>query len=319
MSTEAMIEVDHLTKYYGTFPAISDVSFTVDKGEVLGFLGPNAAGKTTTMRILTGFMPPTSGTARIAGFDVVSDSLAARRHIGYLPETVPLYTDMTVKGYLAFLGKIRGMSNKAIQRRIGDVTEICHLEEYYDSLIGKLSKGFRQRVGIAQAILHEPDVLVLDEPTIGIDPIQVVETRQLIKSLGGEHTLILSTHVLPEVSMICERVVIIHEGEIVAVDRPENMAERLEGTERVLMEVRGPTSAVTSALRDIPGVQDVTYTDQGDGKAAYHIITRRTEGMRAELARTVTEQGWGLLRLEAIAMSLEEIFLRLTTTEGEQA
>lgn len=326
MSTEPMIEADRLTKYYGDFPAISEVSFTVNKGEVLGFLGPNAAGKTTTMRILTGFMPPTSGTARIAGHDVVAESLEARKHIGYMPETVPLYTDMTVKGYLAFMGTIRGMDNKAIRRRIGDVTQICHLETYYNSLIGKLSKGFRQRVGIAQAILHEPDVLVLDEPTIGIDPIQVVETRQLIRRLGGDHTVIVSTHILPEASMICERVIIIHEGEIVAVDTPQNLAERLEATEqRVHLEVRAPASAVTralrnvravaTALRNVPGVQDVTYTDQGDGRVEYSVLSRRKEDVRAELARIVVERGWDLLRLERTAMSLEEIFLRLTTRE----
>ena len=317
MSTETMIEVDHLTKYYGNFLAISNVSFNATKGEILGFLGPNAAGKTTTMRILTGFMPPTSGTARIAGYDVVTQSREARKRIGYLPETVPLYTDMTVKNYLAFMGTIRGMDNKAIQRRIDDVVQICHLEEYYKSLIGKLSKGFRQRLGIAQAILHEPEVLVLDEPTIGIDPIQVVETRQLIKSLGGEHTLILSTHILPEVSMICERVVIIHEGEVVAVDRPGNLAETLEGTERIQLEVRGPTKAVTKALRNIAGVQDVSYDDHGDGRAVYSIISSRSEDTRAVLARSVVEQGWELIRLESVAMSLEEIFLRLTTTEGK--
>jgi len=315
MATENMIEVEHLTKYYGAFPAISDVSFTVAKGEVLGFLGPNAAGKTTTMRILTGFMPPSSGTVRIAGYDVVSNSLQARRHIGYLPETVPLYTDMTVKGYLAFMGTIRGMNNNDIRRRLSDVTELCHLETYYYSLIGKLSKGFRQRVGIAQAILHEPDVLVLDEPTIGIDPIQVVETRQLIKTLGNEHTLILSSHILPEVSITCERVIIIHEGEIVAVDRPDSLARRLEGTERIHIEVEGPTSAVTKAIRNIPDVQDVTYADLGEGTAAYDIISRSSDSVRTELARTVIEQGWGLLRLESVTMSLEDIFLRLTTTE----
>ncbi|MCL0044289.1 ABC transporter ATP-binding protein [Dehalococcoidia bacterium] len=311
-----MIEVDNLTKYYGLFPAISDVSFTVAKGEILGFLGPNAAGKTTTMRILTGFMPPTSGTARIAGYDVTTQSLEARRQIGYLPETVPLYTDMTVRGYLAFMGAIRGMEEKVIQRRISDVIGTCHLEDYYNSLIGKLSKGFRQRVGIAQAILHEPKVLVLDEPTIGIDPIQVVETRELIKSLGGEHTVIISTHILPEVSMLCERVVILHEGEIVAVDRPENLAEKLEGTERIHMEVKGPTKSITKALRGVPGVQDVTSTEQEDGKANYNIITSRDENVRTNLARVVLEHGWNLLCLEPIDMTLEEIFLRLTTVEG---
>ena len=317
MSTQPMIEVENLTKYYGEFPAISNVSFTVSKGEIVGFLGPNGAGKTTTMRILTSFMPPTSGTARIAGYDVVSESLQARQHIGYLPETVPLYTDMTVRGYLSFMGTIRGMDSKKIKSRIGDVVQLCHLEDYYNSLISKLSKGFRQRVGIAQAILHEPDVLVLDEPTIGIDPIQIVETRQLIKDLGQEHTLILSTHILPEVSMICQRVVIIHEGEIVAEDTPENLATRLEGTERLRLEVRGPVKAVTKALRDVQGVQDVTYTEGDDGAVGYTIIGKRGEEMRTDLAKAVIEQGWGLLSLEALTMSLEDIFLRLTTVEQE--
>ena len=317
MSTQPMIEVENLTKYYGEFLAISNVSFTVSKGEIVGFLGPNGAGKTTTMRILTSFMPPTFGTARIAGYDVVTESLHARQQIGYLPETVPLYTDMTVRGYLSFMGTIRGMDSKKIKSRIGDVIQVCHLEDYYNSLISKLSKGFRQRVGIAQAILHEPEVLVLDEPTIGIDPIQIVETRQLIKDLGQEHTLIISTHILPEVSMICQRVVIIHEGEIVAEDTPGNLATRLEGTERLHMEVRGPVKAVTKALRDVPGVQDVTYIEGDDGAVGYTIIGKRGEEMRTDLAKAVIEQRWGLLSLEELTMSLEDIFLRLTTVEQE--
>ncbi|MBI4200228.1 MAG: ATP-binding cassette domain-containing protein [Chloroflexi bacterium] len=310
-----MIEVDHLTKYYGDFPAISDVTFNVAKGEVLGFLGPNAAGKTTTMRVITGFLPPSQGTVRVAGYDVVADSLEVRRLVGYMPETVPLYTDMTVKDYLAFMGTIRGMSRKAIERRKSEVTEVCHLEQYYGSLIGKLSKGFRQRVGIAQAILHEPEVLVLDEPTIGIDPIQVVETRQLIKSLGGQHTVIVSTHILPEVSMICERVIIIHEGEIVTVDKPENLAARLEATEHINMEVRGPTAAVVNVLRSVPGVQDVSFSPQADLKARYALVGRRGEDLREALAKAVVEHGWGLVELAAVSMTLEQIFLRLTTAE----
>ena len=234
-----MIEVNNLTKYYGDFPAIEGISFTVNKGEILGLLGPNAAGKTTTMRILTGFIPPTSGTAKVAGFDVVGDSLDARKRIGYLPETVPLYTEMTVEDYLDFMGNIRGMDKGWRRRRIAEVIEITRLGEYQSSLIGKLSKGFRQRVGIAQSILHEPDVLIMDEPTIGIDPIQVVETRSLIKGFGGEHTVILSTHILPEVSMVCDRVIIIHEGQVVAIDRPENLSERLRGPERIEVDIRG--------------------------------------------------------------------------------
>ena len=311
-----MIEVENLTKYYGDFPAVEDISFTVNKGEVLGFLGPNAAGKTTTMRVLTGFMPPTSGSARIAGFDVVDQSLEARRHIGYLPETVPLYTEMNVVDYLDFMGKIRGMDKQWRRRRIGEVIDICRLGDYRSSLIGKLSKGFRQRVGIAQAVLHEPEVLILDEPTIGIDPIQVVETRNLIKGFGGDHTVILSTHILPEVSMVCQRVIIIHEGQVVAIDRPENLSERLRGTERLEVDIRGPSAQVMSALRNIPGVQDVARIDR-DGVGIYNIETTSGADLREEISNLVLQQGWGLLRLQPIQMSLEEIFLRLT--EADQA
>ena len=317
MGKQIMIEADHLTKYYGNFPAITDVSFTVEKGEILGFLGPNAAGKTTTMRILTGFMPPSSGTARVAGYDVVSQSLEMRRRVGYLPETVPLYMDMTVRGYLDFMGTIRGMNRAFIRRRIDDVVGVCRLGEYRDTLIGKLSKGFRQRVGIAQAILHEPDILILDEPTIGIDPIQVVETRQLIKSLGKEHTLIISTHILPEVSTICERVIIIHEGEVVAVDRPENLGQRLQAAEQTLADIRGPTRQVASALRRIQGVQEVTFISRGDNTASYTVVSRRGQDVREEISRVVVQREWGLLKLEPMEMSLEQIFLTLTTEEKD--
>ncbi|MCZ6788921.1 MAG: ABC transporter ATP-binding protein [Chloroflexi bacterium] len=315
MAAEPVIEVENLTKYYGNFPAISDVSFTVDKGEILGFLGPNGAGKSTTMKILTGYMPPTEGVVRIAGYDVVSQSLEARKRMGYLPETVPLYTDMTVRGYLGFMGSIRGMSRDSIRRRTGDVVDICRLGDYTDTLIGKLSKGFRQRVGIAQAILHEPDILILDEPTIGIDPIQVVETRQLIKDLGTEHTVVISTHILPEVSAICQRVVIIHEGEIVAMDSPENLAERLQASAQVVVDVRGPKEKVTAALQGIDGVQGVTVTPLERGAATYTVTSGRDQDIREEVARQVVQQGWGLLRQESLSMSLEEIFLRLTTEE----
>ena len=215
-----MIQATGLTHFYGPNPAIEDVNFGVKRGEILGFLGPNGAGKTTTMRILTGFMPPTRGKVTLDGYDVVEQSLDVRRRVGYLPETVPLYTDMTVTSYLKYMGTLRGMASRDIKRRIEDVIQVCRLEDYRSSLIAKLSKGFRQRVGIAQAILHEPEVLVLDEPTIGIDPIQVVETRSLIKDLGRQQTVVLSSHILPEVSMICERVLIIHEGHIVAEDTP---------------------------------------------------------------------------------------------------
>ncbi len=310
-----MIEVNNLTKYYGDFPAIEGISFTVNKGEVLGLLGPNAAGKTTTMRILTGFIPPTSGSAKVAGFDVVGDSLEARKRIGYLPETVPLYTEMTVEDYLDFMGNIRGMDKGWRRRRIAEVIEITRLGEYQSSLIGKLSKGFRQRVGIAQAVLHEPDVLIMDEPTIGIDPIQVVETRSLIKGFGGEHTVILSTHILPEVSMVCDRVIIIHEGRVVAIDRPDNLSERLRGTERIEVDIRGPAAQVMTTLRNVSGVREVTRTGEGD-VASYYIESNSGAEVGEEIAGLVIKQGWGLLRLQPIQMSLEEIFLRLTDSES---
>ena len=245
-----MIEVNGVTKYFGNFPAITDINFRVEQGEVVGFLGPNGAGKSTTMKIITGFIPPTSGTASVAGYDIVNESLEARKHIGYLPETVPLYTEMTVREYLDYMGRLRGMTTDRVRVRIDDVIEICHLEDYYASIIGKLSKGFRQRLGIAQAILHEPDVLVLDEPTIGIDPIQVVETRQLIKDLGGDHTLIVSTHILPEVSQLCERVIVINEGQIVATDDPENLAKRLLGRERVDLQIKGAPAGSDCGARE---------------------------------------------------------------------
>ena len=314
-----MIEVKGLTKFYGSYPAIEDLNFEVKKGEILGFLGPNAAGKTTTMRIITGFMPPTEGTATVAGYDVVERSLEVRRRTGYLPETVPLYTDMTVESYLSFMGTLRGMNPKRIKTRIGDVVGICRLGDYRRSIIGKLSKGFRQRVGIAQAILHEPEVLVLDEPTIGIDPIQVVETRSLIQDVGKEHTVILSSHILPEVSMVCQRVVIIHEGQIVAEDSPKNLAERLQGAERLQVEIRGPEEQVTNALRRIRGVVDVSVSASGgqdeDARSTYFVEANKGLDLRGTISRLVVSNGWNLLTIQLVSMSLEEIFLKLTTNE----
>jgi ABC-2 type transport system ATP-binding protein len=312
-----MIELEQVTKYFGSYPAITDISFSVDQGEVLGFLGPNGAGKSTTMKIVTGFMPPSSGSVTVAGYDIVSESLSARRHIGYLPETVPLYTEMTVEDYLEFMGRIRGMSRKWLQDRIPEVIDICRLGDYRSSFIGKLSKGFRQRVGIAQSILHDPDILIMDEPTIGIDPIQVVETRQLIKDLGGEHTLIVSTHILPEVSMICERVIIIHEGQIVAVDRPDNLASRLRGVERIELEVRGRRREVEAAIKGVEGVLEVETLpeDEDDGGTTFRVDARHGVDVRAQIASAVVRNDWDLLRLEALGMTLEEIFLRLTTEE----
>ena len=312
-----MIEVDKVTKYFGAFPAVTDISFHVEKGEILGFLGPNGAGKSTTMKIITGFLPLTTGKVTVAGYDIVDESLEARRHIGYLPETVPLYGDMAVEDYLTFMGSIRGMSRQRIRTRISDVIGICRLEDYQTTHISKLSKGFRQRVGVAQAILHEPDVLILDEPTIGIDPIQVVETRELIKSMGGDHTMIVSTHILPEVSMICDRVVIIHEGEIVAEDTPDNLGSRLRSGERIELDVKGRQADILRALRAVEGVQNVERRSSGDGYSSYVVQAPLADDVRADLALAVVRGGWDLLRLQAVGMSLEEIFLRLTTSEED--
>ena len=313
-----MIDAIDITKFYGDFPAVTGLSFSVEQGEILGFLGPNGAGKSTTMKILTGFIPPSSGTAKIAGYDIVEQSLQARKHIGYLPETVPLYEDMEVSDYLSFMGQIRGMTSSQIKNRIDEVIQLCRLEEYKNTIIGKLSKGYRQRVGISQAILHEPDVLVLDEPTIGIDPIQVVETRQLIKDLGEDHTLILSSHILPEVSMICDRVIIIHEGQIVAVDDPTNLGTNLAGVERVELEVKGPNREIIPALETISGIQLIERVPvTGGAYHRYHITVDMGKDLRHELATMIVNSGWELLKLQSLGMSLEEIFLRLTIEEEQ--
>ena len=309
-----MIQATGLTHYYGPNPAIEDVNFGVNRGEILGFLGPNGAGKTTTMRILTGFMPPTRGKVTLDGYDVVEQSLEVRRRVGYLPETVPLYTDMTVTSYLKYMGTLRGMPSRNIKRRIEEVIDVCRLDDYRSSLIAKLSKGFRQRVGIAQAILHEPDVLVLDEPTIGIDPIQVVETRSLIKNLGNQQTVVLSSHILPEVSMICERVLIIHEGRIVAEDTPSNLAERLQGTDLLEVEIGGPPGEVTPAIREIEGVASVRHRSHAN-REVYTVRLLQGAEVRDDISRAVIAKGWSLLSMQSVGMTLEEIFLRLTTDE----
>ena len=305
-----MIQVENLTKYYGTRLAVDDISFRVEKGEIIGFLGPNGAGKTTTMRILTGFLAPTRGNASIAGYDVLSNSLEARRCIGYLPEAVPLYTDMTVRSYLDFLARIRGLDTNRIKTRIEEVVDICHLEEYIDVIIGKLSKGFRQRVGVAQAIIHEPEVLILDEPTIGIDPIQVAMTRQLIKELGKERTVLLSTHILPEVSIICERVIIIHEGKIVAEDTIENLSHMIGGARRIRLEVEGPSEKIVERLNQIEGVHQVSRED-----SHYIVESAAEQDPRGKIMEAIVQDGWTLLSMESVEMSLEDIFLKLTTEE----
>jgi ABC-2 type transport system ATP-binding protein len=305
-----VIRVQNLTKYYGERLAVDNINFNVAKGEIVGLLGPNGAGKTTTMRILTGFMMPTSGDTWIADCNMVTDSLEGRRHIGYLPEAIPLYTDVTVRSYLDFAGRLRGLDKDRIKERIDDVVELCHLEEYIDVLIGKLSRGFRQRVGVAQAIIHEPEVMILDEPTLGIDPIQVAQTRQLIKDLGEEHTILISSHILPEVSMVCDRVIIIHEGQIVAEDRIENLSSLLSRSKNIRLEVEGPYEEVTIKLQQVPGVRRVQY------KEPYHTVECPSDqDLRSRLMAAIVQGGWTILSMGTMDMSLEDIFLELTTEE----
>ena len=312
-----MIEVRDLTKYYGHKMAIENVTFEVEKGEILGFLGPNAAGKTTTMRIITCFMPATAGTAAVAGFDVFENSRDVRRKIGYLPEHPPLYRDMTVEYYLDFVGTIKELDSSRKKQRIGEVLEKCGIEDVRGEIIGRLSKGYRQRVGLAQALVHDPEVLVLDEPTIGLDPKQIIEVRQLIKELGGDHTVILSTHILPEVSMTCGRVVIINEGRIAAVDTPENLTSKLKDSERIHVELTGPRDSVMNALKELKGVKEVREIPS---KADDHPLILEVESefgkdICRDLASTVVGNGWDLHELRPVGMTLEEVFLRLTTKE----
>ena len=316
-----MIDVQGLTKDYGSRRAIDGISFKVERGEVLGFLGPNGAGKTTTMRIITGYMPPTGGSVAVAGFDIFRQSLEARRRIGYLPESVPLYTDMTVRSYLDFMSKIKGIARTKRREQIDYVMDATHIEDRAGQLIGKLSKGYRQRVGLAQALLGEPDVLILDEPTVGLDPRQITEVRDLIKGFGRDHAVILSTHILPEVSMVCSRVLIVDGGREIAEDTPENLMRQLRGSEAIQVTVRGPRGEVVSALRKVPQVQAVNPVGEGmsDGTATYTIATNANADIREDLARAVVNGGYGLIELRMAGVSLEDVFLRLTTEEDESS
>ncbi len=314
-----MIEVQHLTKRYGPFTAVNDVSFRVERGEILGFLGPNGAGKTTTMRILTGYMPATDGKAVVAGFDVFDQPIEAKRRTGYLPETPPLYLDMTVAEYLSFVAKIKGVPSGERRERIRTTMERTRIADMADRLCGKLSKGYKQRVGLAQALIHNPDVLILDEPTAGLDPKQIIETRELIKELAGDHTVILSTHILPEVSQTCQRVVIINKGQVVAVDTPDGLTGRLRGVETMYLEVDPSGTDAAPVLAQVPGVTRVIETDRRETVVAYEVESDRGHDVRRDLARIVVGQGWGLLELRPMRMSLEDIFLSLTTEETDQA
>lgn len=305
-----MIEVTGLTKLYGSVAAIQDVTFNVSPGEILGFLGPNAAGKTTTMRILAGYMPPSFGQARVAGYDVSADSLEARRHVGYLPETVPLYTEMSVTSYLRFFAKLRGVSK--VGDRVDYVIDACGLDGYEDQVIGRLSRGYRQRLGLAQALVHDPDVLILDEPTVGLDPRQITEVRALIRSLGGSHTIILSTHILPEVGQTCSRVLIIDRGSIVAEDTPQQLAGRVRSGQRVLLRALHPPADAKEVLGALPGVTAVSMGADGQ----FSIECDPGQECRPAIAQAAVQGDWDLLELRSEDVSLEEVFLRLTGTEA---
>ena len=304
-----MIDVQNLSKMFGTRVALDDLSFDVQKGEILGFLGPNGAGKTTTMRILTGFMPATSGKATVAGFDVFEQSLEARKRIGYLPESVPLYPEMTVWSYLNFMAELRGVPDRG--DHVEDVMEAVQITDRKNQLIGKLSRGYRQRVGIAQALVHDPEVLILDEPTVGLDPKQIIEVRDLIKSLGGDRTVILSTHILPEVQQICSRVLIINKGHIVAEDTPEHLMASLQGTERIHLQLRQPSADAAALLGKVDKVLTVDAKEDGQ----FDIECALGADRREEIARMAVNKGWGLLELRPVRLSLEDIFLQLTTED----
>jgi ABC-2 type transport system ATP-binding protein len=316
-----MIQVSALTKRYARTTAVDNISFEVQKGQIVGFLGPNGAGKTTTMRVLTCFMPPTDGTANVAGFDVLTHPLEVKKRIGYLPETPPLYPDMEVSEYLHFVGKLKGMRGADLQRRVDEVSERCRVTDVRKKLIQKLSKGYRQRVGLAQAILHNPDVLVLDEPTAGLDPKQIIDTRDLIKSLAGDHTIILSTHILPEVEQTCEQVIIINRGKLVAKDSVHNLTNRLRGAEAVLVEVESQQGAlghetVLQRLEQVTGVSRVVFRETRGDRHRFDVESLQGRHIRADLARAVVESNWNLTELRSVAVSLEEIFLELTSSDA---
>jgi ABC-2 type transport system ATP-binding protein len=320
-----VIEVQHITKRYGRVTAVDDVSFRVERGEILGFLGPNGAGKTTTMRILTGYMPASEGRAVVAGFDVFDQPLEAKRRTGYLPETPPLYPEMTVREYLDFVARIKGVAPRERKQRVGTVMERVRVADMANRHCAKLSKGYRQRVGLAQALIHNPDVLILDEPTAGLDPKQIIETRDLIRGLAGDHTIVLSTHILPEVAQTCQRVVIINKGRVVAVDTPDNLTARLKGAATMYVQVDAGGADVGAALASVPGVTRVASADQRHAPAdapsqvvtpvAFEVESEPEVDVRRELARSIVTRGWGLLELRPVRMSLEDVFLQVTTEE----
>lgn len=318
-----MIKVEGVSKRYARFTAVDNVSFEVAKGQIVGFLGPNGAGKTTTMRILTCFQPPSEGKASVAGFDVIDQPMEVKRRIGYLPETPPLYPDMEVGEYLDFAGKLKGLRGNDLAKRIAEVSEKTNVADVKSKLIAKLSKGYKQRVGLAQALLHNPDVLILDEPTSGLDPKQILETRQLIRGLAGDHTIILSTHILPEVEQTCERVVIISKGKLVATDTVDNLTNRMRGSENVSVEVEAregtlDVKAVQQRLEQVAGVSKVILRDDKNNRASFEVESLQGRSIRADLAKSIVEGGFALTELKAAGMSLEDVFLQLTSSDKSE-
>jgi ABC-2 type transport system ATP-binding protein len=317
-----MITVKELTKRYARNTAVDHISFEIQKGQIVGFLGPNGAGKTTTMRMLTCFLPPTAGTATVAGFDVLEEPMEVKKRIGYLPETPPLYPEMMTGEYLAFVGSLKGLRGAELNQRIDYVSDRCSVADVRNKQLGKLSKGYRQRVGLAQAIIHNPEVLILDEPTSGLDPKQINETRDLIKSLAGDHTIILSTHILSEVEQICQQVIIISKGKLVATDTVDNLQGR--GAESVFVEIAGrngqlDTSVVQGRLAKVPGVNRIVLKEQQATLSRFEVETQKDHFIRGDLARAIVEAGWDLNELRSAAASLEEIFLELTGTQDPAA
>ena len=315
----SLIEVNGITKRFGRTTAVDDVSFQVRKGEILGILGPNGAGKTTTMRIITCFIPATEGSASVAGFDCFKEPMDVKKRVGYLPETPPLYPEMTVVDYLDFVARIKGVDANRRRERVESAIAKCAIADVRDQQNGRLSKGYRQRVGLAQALVHDPEVLVLDEPTAGLDPRQIIETRELIKGLSGEHTIILSTHILPEVSMTCERVVIINRGRVVAEDTPDGLTARMQGAEILSLTVDGPEDEVRHTVSSLSGVVHVQATAASNGVHTFEVETTSGQDIRRELAQSIVQGGFGLLELKQMGMSLENVYLQLTTREEDDA
>jgi ABC-2 type transport system ATP-binding protein len=308
-----MITAEKITKYYGLKPAVQDVSFSVDRGEIVGFLGPNGAGKTTILRMLTCYMPPTDGRISIDGLDSRSNSLQVRKKIGFLPENVPLYNELSVSRFLSFSGAVKGLKGKKLKDELERVSKICGLFDHRKRLIKHLSKGFKQRVGLAQALINDPPVLILDEPTSGLDPAQIIETRELVRSLGGERTILLSSHILPEVSQVCQRVIIISKGHIVAEDSPERLTDQIKEKEglQTILSIQGPVEEIERKLRSIEGVSRVVLREKGE----FLVESTIDENLRPVLAKTVVESGWGLKEMRSKEFSLEDVFVQLVTEE----